>query len=456
MAGFLPACSDKGEAVTPAPTAANANVVQMGLVLSLSGDFSSIGSEAKRGAEVAVAQINALGGILGGRQIQLVTVDDRSDPKQTRARVEELAANGVVAAVGPSTSQAALELKDLIVSDKILYVSPSATSPLLDHINDGVTAAPNTRAPVLFRTAATDAFLAAALSQWSSDSINNTRRCPYLALVVQNDSYGSPIAEQLTLAYTRLHVQVKQTITLDAATANSQTLASAAAQVGALAMPTQTNAVQCQVVVAQPTLAADYIRAFKDYTGKDTQRGGWTDFVTLGSDGFRQNDFLSASRADPADKASPTAAEGSFSAAADTVPPKRDDFSVSQEFAAFNNLFAAQFPGLDLGRYSSTAYDATVMLAMAMERAQTSSDVKQLREALFQLSGTGQTVTPAKMGDMLERVRRTPTLNYQGVSGSLDFQDNGSVRSDFSVWRVQGGVFTLVSTLSESVLSTSN
>lgn len=453
VAGFLPACSDKGEAATPAPTTANANVVQMGLVLSLSGDFSSIGSEAKRGAEVAVAQINALGGILGGRQIELVTVDDKSDPKQTLARVQELAANGVVASVGPSTSQGALELKDMILSDKILYVSPSATSPLLDDINKGVTPAAGAKAPVLFRTAATDSFLASALSQWSSQQINNTPRCRYLVLVVQNDSYGTPIAEQLSVAYVKLRSVVKKTITIDAATASPQTLAGAAASVGALAMPTETTPAQCQVVIAQPQLAAEYVRAFKDYTAKDTERGSWSDFVTLGSDGFRQNDFISASRADPADKASPTAAEGSFSAAADTVPPQRDGFSISQEFAAFNNLFAAQFPGLDMGRYSSTAYDATVMLAMAMERSQTSNDVKKLRDALFQLSGTGQTVTPTKMGDMIEKVRRTENFNYQGVSGSIDFQDNGSVRSNFSVWRVESGVFTWVATFEESVLS---
>ena len=93
---LLSSCADKGSPTTDPPTADNPNTIKVGVVLSLSGPLAT-GDDAKRGAEVAVAQINALGGVLG-KQLELEAVDDQSDEKIARAKFDELLAkDGVYA-----------------------------------------------------------------------------------------------------------------------------------------------------------------------------------------------------------------------------------------------------------------------------------------------------------------------------------------------------------------------
>ena len=55
--------------------------IVVGFSAPLSGDAAAWGEPAKKGAELAVAQINAQGGI-NGRPLQVIYEDDACDPKQ--------------------------------------------------------------------------------------------------------------------------------------------------------------------------------------------------------------------------------------------------------------------------------------------------------------------------------------------------------------------------------------
>ncbi len=443
LAGVLPGCSDSGSPDTPPPTEDNKNTIPLALVVSLSGPTQAIGDEAKRGAEVAVAQINALGGILNKR-IDLVIENDNGDPKVTRQKLTELADRGITLGIGPSTSTAALEIKDLIATDKIVFISPSATSRLLDKLTDEEPPPPAPGEPptnpVFFRTAATDVFLSAALTQYASTSEGGaTRRCPGIVLVQQNDAYGVPIGEAVERYYQRFSLAVRRKLELDPNIDNTQTLNDAAAAAGK-----QFDA-QCQIVVAQPEVAGAYMRAFKQYQNDNPSIRDWSGFLTIGSDGFRQDDFIVAGRSDRADPTEPTAGEGSIAVAADTAPQ-------APEYSAFLNLFKARFPNAEPGRYGSTAYDATILLAAAIERAQTTTDHKKIRDTLYKISQGRVRVGPNRLSDMMDLVRRGEDINYEGASGSLDFTETGHVRSAFGVWKIENANFVKVDTFEISEL----
>jgi len=84
-----------------------AQTVKVGAVVPLTGRYAALGAQVRAGYEIAVEQINAAGGVtVGGKKvpIELVILDDESDPTKTVARLETLATQGVVAYLGGAGS----------------------------------------------------------------------------------------------------------------------------------------------------------------------------------------------------------------------------------------------------------------------------------------------------------------------------------------------------------------
>jgi len=75
----------------PASAAAE-NVVKVGNIIPLSGPSASVGQQGKQAREMAVAEINAAGGIksLGGAKLQMVYADSESKPEKGVAEAERL------------------------------------------------------------------------------------------------------------------------------------------------------------------------------------------------------------------------------------------------------------------------------------------------------------------------------------------------------------------------------
>ncbi|HET6781179.1 MAG TPA: amino acid ABC transporter substrate-binding protein, partial [bacterium] len=83
--------------------AAPSGTIRLGAVVPLTGRFASGGAQVKAGYEIAVEDINARGGVqVGNRRmpLELVMLDDESDPTKTVSRLETLATQGVVTYLG--------------------------------------------------------------------------------------------------------------------------------------------------------------------------------------------------------------------------------------------------------------------------------------------------------------------------------------------------------------------
>jgi branched-chain amino acid transport system substrate-binding protein len=104
------------------------------LVLGLAGPFSgpnaAFGEQFKHGAEMAVSDLNAKGGILG-RKIKLVTGDDASDPKQGVSVANDMVAKRVWAVIGNFNSGVSIPASDVFHEERILQISPASTAPAL-------------------------------------------------------------------------------------------------------------------------------------------------------------------------------------------------------------------------------------------------------------------------------------------------------------------------------------
>jgi branched-chain amino acid transport system substrate-binding protein len=112
-----------GDSDTPPP-------IQLGGIFDLTGGLESLDVPSRKGAALAVAQINAAGGVLG-RQVDLATADGATDAAVTQARTGELVAAGVAAMLGLSDTDAVLAAAPVAAAAQTFFVTSGATSPKL-------------------------------------------------------------------------------------------------------------------------------------------------------------------------------------------------------------------------------------------------------------------------------------------------------------------------------------
>jgi branched-chain amino acid transport system substrate-binding protein len=107
------------------PLAAWAQPIKVGAVVPLTGRYGAGGAQVRAGYEIGVEHVNAAGGVsVGGqkRPLELVLLDDESDATKTVARLETLAAQGVVAYLGGFGSDLHAAAASVAEKNKIPYL----------------------------------------------------------------------------------------------------------------------------------------------------------------------------------------------------------------------------------------------------------------------------------------------------------------------------------------------
>jgi branched-chain amino acid transport system substrate-binding protein len=97
------------------------------------GKDAWFGAQMERGAEVAVADLNAAGGVLG-KQVQLITADDYCDPEQAVAAAEKLVSEGVLFVVGHYCSHSSIPASEIYEAACVLMISPASSNPMLTEL----------------------------------------------------------------------------------------------------------------------------------------------------------------------------------------------------------------------------------------------------------------------------------------------------------------------------------
>ena len=96
----------------------------------MTGQYASFGEQMKRGAEMAVADINAKGGVLG-QKLKLTVGDDACDPKQAVAVANKFVSEGVKFVAGHFCSGSSIPASQVYTEEDILQISPASTNPKL-------------------------------------------------------------------------------------------------------------------------------------------------------------------------------------------------------------------------------------------------------------------------------------------------------------------------------------
>jgi branched-chain amino acid transport system substrate-binding protein len=102
--------------------------VKFGMQGPITGSSASFGAQLKNGAEQAVADLNAAGGVLG-QKAEIQFGDDAADPKQGVSVANKFAADGVKFVVGAFNSGVTIPSSEVYQENGILQITPASTNP---------------------------------------------------------------------------------------------------------------------------------------------------------------------------------------------------------------------------------------------------------------------------------------------------------------------------------------
>src|ERR1700693_4919614 len=156
-----------------------AEPVKIGLVAALSGQSAKSGEAITRGLTIAIDDINAKGGVLGGRMLELVRRDDESNPAKGQTAARELIdKEGVVALFGGIDSPVSQAIVPLVNTAQVPFMGVWAAATNITRNG----ANPN----FVFRVSAVDVLVDRALMKYATTKFGSKK--PGLMLV--NNGWG--------------------------------------------------------------------------------------------------------------------------------------------------------------------------------------------------------------------------------------------------------------------------
>ena len=387
----------------PAPEPAPApEPIKIGSLMDQTGELGEFGGPMDVAVRLAAEHVNAAGGVLDGRMIEILTEDGQtSDVVSVDAARKLVNVDGVSALVGPLSSGITLAIANAVtVPNQVPQISPSATAPSLTLLEDD---------DFLFRTAPSDAFQGVVLADlaWELGYRN-------AAVLFVNNAYGQGLADQFEESFTALGGQVTPVAHESGQPSYASELTAASA-----------NDPDVLVAISYPVSAGVYIREAIDSGASDT-------FLFV--DGSRSEDLIAAVGGEDLE-----GAYGTAPGAVDNEGTQRFD----AEFAEFSEGAG--------GIFLRESYDAAILFALAIEAAG-SDDPVAIRDALRSVAGgPGAEIGPgaAEIARALELLRNGEEINYQGASGPVDLDANGDVSGAMEIWKIENGEIVSERVISE-------
>src|ERR1043165_4164235 len=109
-------------------TAALAQDLTVAVAGPMTGGESAFGRQMKNGAEMAVADLNGGGGVLG-KKLALDVEDDACDPKQARSVAEKIAGSKIPFVTGHYCSSSSIPASEVYAESGVLQITPASTNP---------------------------------------------------------------------------------------------------------------------------------------------------------------------------------------------------------------------------------------------------------------------------------------------------------------------------------------
>ena len=172
-------------ALAAAAGLANAQDIKIAVVGPITGSNAALGEQMTRGAKMAVADINAKGGVLG-KKLDLILADDACDPKQAVAAANDVVGKKVVFVAGHYCSSSSIPASAVYNEAGVLQMTPASTNPALT--DDAAKKGWNN----VFRTSGRDDAQGTLAGKYLADHYKGKR----VAIVHDGTAYGKGIADE--------------------------------------------------------------------------------------------------------------------------------------------------------------------------------------------------------------------------------------------------------------------
>lgn len=344
-------------------TSASSDTYTIGFIGPLTGDNANYGIRCSNAARLAIDEINAAGGI-DGKQLALIAENSLGTVDGAIAAYEKLVySDNVCAIIGPVFTSPALAVAQRCYEDGIVMISPSATHKDVTSVGDYV-----------YRTVPSDSLQSEVAAHYFYEVLGYRN----IACLYAMNDYSQGLATGVEDIFTELGGTVSAMETC---------------MVGDKDFRTQLG------VIANTDAEAIYI---PNYTVEDAQileqayQLGM-DLPFLSSDGFSDPEIYNLA--------------GDFTDGVIYVGPAQAEASTL--LADFQEAYSAAYDGDMPDSFATNAYDATYILAQAIDRAGSAD-----RELINQ------------------EVKATNDFN--GANGIINFAANGDMVASQGVYEVQG------------------
>lgn len=355
---------------TPTPNQDETETIRIGGIGPLSGGYANYGFSVKNGAQLAVDEINAAGGI-NGKQVELSFQDSQADPESAVNAYGKLMDWGMQVSLGGVLSGETASIVAAAREDNIMLITPSGSA---DKCIDG-----NSRA---FRVCFYDSFQGAAAAQY----IKNNNMVDTVGILYQSDiDYSVGLYNAFVEECGKSGITIAETQTFTDATKTD--------------FSTQINA----LVNSGVKLVFIPFYAEEASTFLTQARGKFADDVYFfGADGL--DGILGKVEQDP------TIANNVLM----LTPFAADD--PAENVQAFVKAYQAAYNATP-DQFAADAYDAVYVIKAAVEKAGT-TDGDAMAAAMASLEVTGVTGTMTWNADGNTNKNASAILYYDGV-GSL-------------------------------------
>ena len=153
----------------------------------MTGQYAAFGEQMKAGAEQAVADINAAGGV-NGEQLRLEVGDDACDPRQAVSVANQMAGAGVVFMAGHFCSGSSIPASQVYAEEGIVMISPASTNPSFTEERPG---------PGVFRMCGRDDQQGAVAGPFMLERFPDRK----VAFLHDKTAYGQGLADATMAAY---------------------------------------------------------------------------------------------------------------------------------------------------------------------------------------------------------------------------------------------------------------
>ncbi len=372
-----------------------ADTVKIGSLSAVTGPIAKLVPPIINGSKLAIKQINASGGILNGKKLELIVGDTGCNAQASvDAATKLINVEQVVAIVGALCSGATIgAANNVAIPSNVVMVSPASTSPEITGLKDN---------DLIFRVAPTDAYQGKVLARYVKD-----KGIKSVAVTYVNNDYGVGLAETFSSAYEALGGKIT------GQQKHEDKKASYRAELATLAKGKPDALV---VLAYAGGSGLTIIR-------QSLENGFFSKFV--GADGMRDKVLFKLGAAALKDKLliiSPTS-------------PKNNARSAFEK--------AAKADGNDPnGPFVAQGYDAAMMIALAIEKAG-STDRKKISAALRDISSApGVEVGPGDWKKAVDALASGKSINYTGASGPHDFDKAGDVGGVYADFIIKGEDFS--------------